>query len=87
MLSGGAVRPCLTQGASCIFHKVSLGMAVHDGNNCFILPLRWKKNKKSQQATVSDKKTENMRGCLEKPLVSPMFLLKVNLSLKAKTDF
>lgn len=42
---------------------------------------------KSQQAPASDKTTEDMQGYLETPLISPMFLFKVNLSLKTETDF
>lgn len=77
---------CLTQGTSCTFHKAVLKMAVYNGNNCFILPLRWENRNHSRHHQVT-KKTENMQGYLEKPLISPSLLFKVNLNLKEQIDF
>lgn len=57
---GGAVRPCFTQGTSCVFHKVAL-----------FHPPRWNKiHKKFQQSPSVNKKTENAQGYLENSLVS-----------------
>lgn len=60
MLSWGAVRPCFTQGTSCVFHKVAL-----------FHPPRWNKiHKKFQQSPSVSKKTENAQGYLENSLIS-----------------
>lgn len=78
--------PCLTEGTSCIFYKVALRMAVHNGKNCFTLPSRWENRNCSghQQAT---KRLKICRATWKPHSFHPRFSLKWTWAWGIKLTF